>query len=303
MDNHSKISAILIVYHEEAIIERCLKSLKEYVDEIIVIHDGPCQDNTLAIAQKYTSHIHEGDRKGMMEFHLINAIQLASYDWILRIDADEYLSPIMGENLHNLIKSTQANSFAFFWPIWDGSKYVNTKTPKLTTSLLSKDISKGAKHKTSNWQYKQILFRKSAISYIADPHSNFIVPPPACIYTPYTLEHKPLYNNYSWKSILSKQKRWALVHAKYTRIPLSKKETYNFDISQVTIWYLLTRPRFALRYSIRRYIPEIILAESIVFLIYYLNGIIFRNLAKQYYYKVLLSYKVLHYLAMRKFIR
>ncbi|MEY2986334.1 MAG: hypothetical protein RJB24_563, partial [Candidatus Parcubacteria bacterium] len=138
MDNHSKISAILIVYHEEAIIERCLKSLKEYVNEIIVIHDGPCQDNTLTIAQKYTSNIHEGDRKGMMEFHLINAIKLASYDWILRIDADEYLSPTMGENLHTLIQDTTSNSFAFIWPIWDGNQYI-----------------------TKNWPYKPVLFRKS----------------------------------------------------------------------------------------------------------------------------------------------
>lgn len=280
MDNHPKISAILIVYHEEAIIERCLKSLKEYVDEIIVIHDGPCQDNTLTVAQKYTPHIHEGDRKGMMEFHLINAIQLASYDWILRIDADEYLSPTMGENLHDLIHDTSSNSFAFIWPIWDGNQYI-----------------------TQNWPYKPVLFRKSSIRYIEDAHSNFMVPQPANTKTPYILEHQPLYNNYSWKSIFSKQKKFALIHAKYTRTPLSKKETYNFDISQVTIRYLLTHRQFALRYSIRRYIPEILLAESIVFFLYYIMSIITRNTGKTYYYKVQFCYKILYYLALRKFIR
>jgi glycosyltransferase involved in cell wall biosynthesis len=280
MDNHPKISAILIVYHEEALIERCLQSLTKYVDEIIVIHDGPCQDNTLTIAQKYTSHIHEGDRKGMMEFHLIDAIKMSSHDWVLRVDADEFLSPEMGRNLHTLIQNTQTNSFTFIWPIWDGNKYI-----------------------TQKWPYKPVLFRKSSIIYIEDAHSNFMVPQPENTKTPYTLEHQPLYNNYSWKSIFSKQKRFALIHAKYTRIPLSQKRVYNFDISQVNILYLLTHRQFALRYSIRRHIPEILLAESIVFFLYYILSIITHNTGKTYYYKVQFCYKILYYLALRNIIR
>jgi hypothetical protein len=219
-------------------------------------------------------------RKGMGELHLIDMLYKIKYDWILRIDADEYLSPEMGENLHNLIKYTQANSFAFIWPIWDGNQYI-----------------------THNWPYKPVLFRKSSISYIEDLQNNFIAPQPANIKTSYILEHQPLYNNYSWKSIFSKQKRVATLHAQYTRIPLSQKRVYNFDISQVTIWYLLTHRQFALRYSIRRHMPEILLAESIVFFLYYILSIITHNIGKTYYYKVQFCYKILYYLALRNIIK
>ena len=51
------ISAYLVVYHEEKVIERCLKSLVGVVNEIIVIHDGPCLDKTMEIAKKYTNHV------------------------------------------------------------------------------------------------------------------------------------------------------------------------------------------------------------------------------------------------------
>ena len=52
------ISACLVVYNEEKSIQCCLESLRPVVNEIIIVHDGECNDKTLEIARKFTKHIY-----------------------------------------------------------------------------------------------------------------------------------------------------------------------------------------------------------------------------------------------------
>ena len=47
-----KLSAVIITFNEEKNIERCLKSLANVVDEIIVV-DSFSNDNTKSICKKY----------------------------------------------------------------------------------------------------------------------------------------------------------------------------------------------------------------------------------------------------------
>ena len=99
-----KISAIVIVYNEEKSIRRCINSLKSVADEIIVV-DSFSKDNTKAICLdagvKFTEHTFEGHIQ-QKNF----AMTLASYDYILSLDADEYLS----EELIHSIRQLKNNS-------------------------------------------------------------------------------------------------------------------------------------------------------------------------------------------------
>ena len=47
----NKISACLVVRNEEKIIKKCLDSIKDVVDEIIIVHDGEYNDKTLKICK------------------------------------------------------------------------------------------------------------------------------------------------------------------------------------------------------------------------------------------------------------
>lgn len=95
-----KISAVLIVKNEEAMLARCLESVKE-ADEIIICDTGST-DGTLEIAKKYTDKIYTDcppevwrEEDGKKLFHFANARNWAKAkatgDWILSIDADEFL--------------------------------------------------------------------------------------------------------------------------------------------------------------------------------------------------------------------
>lgn len=92
-----KISAIIITYNEESCIGRCLDSIKDIADEIIVV-DSYSTDRTEEICKKYNvrfiSHEFEGyrDQKNF-------ALKQATYPNILSLDADEALSDKLRESI------------------------------------------------------------------------------------------------------------------------------------------------------------------------------------------------------------
>ena len=52
------ISLCMIVKNEEDVIERCLSSAKDVIDEIIIVDTGST-DSTKSIAQKYTDKVYD----------------------------------------------------------------------------------------------------------------------------------------------------------------------------------------------------------------------------------------------------
>lgn len=84
-----KISVVMIVKNEAEVLARCLDSVKE-ADEIIIVDTGS-EDNTVEIAKKYTNKVFE-DYKWNDSFCEArnHAKAKATGDWILSIDADEF---------------------------------------------------------------------------------------------------------------------------------------------------------------------------------------------------------------------
>src|SRR3989338_5428844 len=87
-----KMTFGLVVYNEEQKIQRCLDSIRDIADEIIVVHDGPCIDKTIEIAKNYTSKIFIRDRLKGSDPHRLFILREAENDWIFMIDVDEFLS-------------------------------------------------------------------------------------------------------------------------------------------------------------------------------------------------------------------
>ncbi|MCX6792476.1 MAG: bifunctional glycosyltransferase/class I SAM-dependent methyltransferase [Candidatus Falkowbacteria bacterium] len=200
-----KISACLVVYNEELVIERCLKSIASVVDEIIVVHDGPCQDKTLEIAANYGAKIIIAPRTGEAEPIRCLSYEAAQGEWILQIDADEFLSPELQAALPNLIQDDSVDSFEFLWPLYDGKKYVS-----------------------SNWPYKRCLFRRSAMSFLGLLH--YVVDVEGSVKeVPILLEHRPNYNNYSWKIFVKKWVPWAKFQASLYLKDFSEIKKFNYS--------------------------------------------------------------------------
>ncbi|HPI31827.1 MAG TPA: tetratricopeptide repeat protein [candidate division Zixibacteria bacterium] len=85
------VSACLIVRNEEELLPGCLASIRDWVDEIIVVDTGST-DRTAAIAQEYGAKVFHQAWEGDFAKHRNYSLAQATGDWILVIDADERFS-------------------------------------------------------------------------------------------------------------------------------------------------------------------------------------------------------------------
>ena len=106
----NKLSAVIITLNEERNIGRCLESLVDVADEVVVV-DACSTDGTHAICERYgvrfDSHAWEGY---IASKNYANT--LASNDLILSIDADEALAPELAASIRQL-KAQEVTGKAF----------------------------------------------------------------------------------------------------------------------------------------------------------------------------------------------
>ena len=84
------ISACMIVKNEERFLPQCLNSIKNYVDEIIIVDTGST-DSTIDIAKRFTDKLYFHQWENSFSRARNQALQYATGDWIFTIDADEEL--------------------------------------------------------------------------------------------------------------------------------------------------------------------------------------------------------------------
>jgi len=102
-----KISACIITKNEERNIERCLSSLF-WVDEIVVVDSGST-DKTLEICEKHKCKIIASEWLGFGPTKNL-AVSIAKNNWILSIDSDEEISPLLMKRIQSL-DTTKYNGF------------------------------------------------------------------------------------------------------------------------------------------------------------------------------------------------
>ena len=92
-----RISACLITLNEEHNLPRALASVRDVVDEIVVVDSGST-DRTVAIAREHGATVHSRAWTNYSEQKNF-AAERASHDWILSLDADEELSTALETSL------------------------------------------------------------------------------------------------------------------------------------------------------------------------------------------------------------
>lgn len=259
------ISACLVVYNEERVIEQCLRSISGLVDEIIIVHDGECTDKTLDIARQYTDRIFVRDHIGEAEPHRAFSFSQATGEWILQIDADEFLDTDSHANIaRTLAEAAEVDGFILKWELWDGSRVVYF--PGLE---------------------KMCFFRKKNFHFVGIPHEAGTVDG-KIERIPITMHHRPAYNNIAWKSFLKKRAKWVPVHAKYFFPETCRYECFN---TTADAWIQHA-------YKVRKIIGRYIIFEPLKMLIGQLkNGLILskagiQTALQQYVYYLTLYWEI-----------
>ncbi len=101
----NSLAVVIITLNEERNMERCLKSIRDLADEIIVL-DAFSTDRTAEICSKYGVRFEQRAWEGYAASkNYLNS--LVTSDYILSLDADEALS----DELYNEIKTEKARGF------------------------------------------------------------------------------------------------------------------------------------------------------------------------------------------------
>lgn len=103
------LSVTIISYNEELTIARCLQSLADLAQEIIVVDSGST-DHTVAIAKKFGARVKHQEWLGFQ--HQKNkALEYCTQPWVLALDCDEEISKELKESLRNFFTDGSSQRF------------------------------------------------------------------------------------------------------------------------------------------------------------------------------------------------
>ncbi len=98
----------MIVKDEEKFLPTCLESVKDYVDEIIIVDTGST-DKTVEIAKGYNAKIFHHAWENSFGKARNYSLKYATCDWVLILDADEEVDKEDAHKLREAIKDNSAN--------------------------------------------------------------------------------------------------------------------------------------------------------------------------------------------------
>jgi glycosyltransferase involved in cell wall biosynthesis len=118
------LSVILITKNEEHNLTDCLASLADIANEIIIV-DCHSSDDTLAIAEHYGAIVSQPVDWPGFGIQKNRALDLATQEWVLSLDADERLTPELRiEIRHALAYANENTCFAIPRMSWYCTRYM-----------------------------------------------------------------------------------------------------------------------------------------------------------------------------------
>jgi hypothetical protein len=115
------LSTLVVVHNEEQRLDACLERLA-FADEIVVVLDK-CTDGSRRIAERYTTRLLEGAWE--IEGERRNAgIEFCDGEWILEVDADEWITPELAQEVRLLAKEGNADIHAIPVDNYVGGHYI-----------------------------------------------------------------------------------------------------------------------------------------------------------------------------------
>jgi glycosyltransferase involved in cell wall biosynthesis len=109
------LSVVLATFNEEKNLADCLSSVKGLASEIIIV-DGTSHDSTVEIAKKFGAKVHVTTNPPIFHINKQKAIDMATKDWILQLDADERVSSELAEEIRQVLSKKDDKKDGYWIP-------------------------------------------------------------------------------------------------------------------------------------------------------------------------------------------
>lgn len=105
----TSLSVIILTYNEQLHIERCIRSIQTITDKIFII-DSFSNDNTVEIAESLGATVVQ-NKWVSYSFQFNYGIKNLPFDteWLMRMDADEYITPELADEIKNTLHQKPDN--------------------------------------------------------------------------------------------------------------------------------------------------------------------------------------------------
>lgn len=111
----SKLSVVIATYNEEKTLFDCLESVHDLASEIVIV-DGQSSDKTVEIAKNYGAKVYTEPNRTNFHINKQIAIDKATEDWVLQLDADERLTQELREEIKEKINDKNETKNGFWIP-------------------------------------------------------------------------------------------------------------------------------------------------------------------------------------------
>ena len=133
------LSVCMIVKDEEEVLGACLESVKDWADEIIVVDTGST-DKTVEIAESFGAKIFKQEWQNDFSFHRNYAMEQATTEWILTLDADERVPKGDGGTLKGILAGTECDVVAVdLLNVYGDPPVIKGRTPQIRVFRRSYD--------------------------------------------------------------------------------------------------------------------------------------------------------------------
>lgn len=117
--NILNLTTIILTYNEEIHIRRCLENVCPFSKRVVVV-DSPSTDRTVEICQEFPDvevvvHKYPGNQAAQFNWALDNCN--IETEWVLRVDADEYLTPELIDEIQAKLPTMSNNISAVVLPL------------------------------------------------------------------------------------------------------------------------------------------------------------------------------------------
>lgn len=110
-----QLSIAIAVLNEEKHLERCLSSIADIADEIVLV-DGGSTDKTLDIATSFSAKIINTDSPAIFHINKQKALEGCSGKWILQLDADEVVNAELKKEIIKVVEHPDQKFVGYYIP-------------------------------------------------------------------------------------------------------------------------------------------------------------------------------------------
>lgn len=104
----ARITGLVNTLNAADTLDLCLASMRDHVDELLVV-DMHSSDETVAIAESFGARVLMHEPVGYVEPARTFGIDAAAHEWIVILDADEVMPPLLGQRLRDIAQRDEAD--------------------------------------------------------------------------------------------------------------------------------------------------------------------------------------------------